>query len=91
MPKELMRLELPNEVGSIVLYDWMETSDGRNLVRLDKFDRLIWQATPYMPELRDCFVRVWWEGELLMAQTFSCFRGEIDVGDGSFTALEFTK
>jgi len=67
----------------------MEARDV-NLVRLDADGRVIWRAKPYMPP-EDCFVRVWWEGERLTAQTFSCFEVAVDASSGAVTAIRFTK
>ena len=42
------RVDLPNEAGSIVLYDWMsdDVKDGRNLMRVDAEDGILLRASP---------------------------------------------
>ena len=41
-------VDLPEEAGSIVLYDWMsdDVKDGRNLVRVDAEDGILLRVSP---------------------------------------------
>ena len=95
-PPVLHRIELPNDRGNIVLYDWMaaEVRDGRNLVGLDRNGRELWRAEPVFygdPKQEDCFTRVVWDGAALTAFTFSCFRVAVDIDTGKVTVLELKK
>jgi hypothetical protein len=42
------RVDLPDEAGSIVLYDWMsdDVKDGRNLMRVDTEDGILLRPSP---------------------------------------------
>lgn len=92
-PRVLDRLDLPENAGSITLYDWMaeEMHDGRNLVRADPDGRVVWKAVPPLTGRQDCFTKMRWDGQALTAHTWSCYRVSVDVHDGSVTILEFTK
>lgn len=87
------RIELPENAGSITLFDWMaeEVKDGRNLVRADADGRVLWQAEPPTTGLKDCFTSMQWDGQTLTAFTWSCFEVAVDMQDGGVTILEFTK
>jgi hypothetical protein len=91
MIRELIRLEISDRSGSIVLYDWMEVADGRNLVRLDSDEAVVWQAQPPVMDTKEFFTRVEWEGRDLIAQTWSGFRVSVDPDTGAVTILKVTK
>ena len=91
----LDQIELPNSLGTVTLFDWMaeEVRDGRNLIRTDPEGRELWRAEPafFDQGQKDCFVQMAWDGEVLTASTWSCFRVSIDLATGATTTLEFTK
>lgn len=87
------RVNLADEAGSFVLYDWMadDVQDGRNLMRVDRDGNVLWKASPVDTGGRDCFVHLEWDGQTLLANTFSCYRVSIDPDNGDVTILHFTK
>ena len=87
------RVDLADEGGSIVLYDWMaeEVSDGRNLIRVGPKGNILWKASPPTTGMQDCFTHMQWDGQTLTANTWSCYRVGIDPQSGDVTVLEFTK
>ena len=87
---------LPNQLGSITLYDWMadEVRDGRNLIRTDQSGREMWRAEPTHYGDRgteDCFTKMDWDGHHLTAFTWTCYRVAIDIETGVVTTIGFTK
>jgi len=91
-PDVLARIKLPEDAGSVVLYDWTTAKmrDGRNLVRTDPAGRILWKVAPLAGQ-PDCFTGIQWDGERLTASTWSGYRVAVDLRDGSVTVLEFTK
>jgi len=87
------RVDLADQAGSIVLYDWMaeEVKDGRNLMRIDVEGNILWKASPPTNNMQDCFTRIRWDGRALSANTWSCYRVAVDPDSGEVTVLEFTK
>lgn len=87
------RVDLADEAGSIMLYDWMaeDVKDGRNLTRVDADGNILWKALPPTTGMQDCFTRMHWDGETLTANTWSCHRVSVDLQNGDVTVLEFTK
>ncbi len=87
------RIDLPDDTGSILLYDWMaeEVKDGSNLMRVDPEGCILWKASPPATGMRDCFTRMKWDGHILTANTWSCYRVAVDPQNGNVTVLEFTK
>lgn len=90
-PKILNQIAL-DATATVVLYDWMEVPDCRNLVLKDG-DGVRWRALPPLGEepRRDCFVSVKWDGKALTAHTFSCFEVAVDLATGAIDILKFTK
>lgn len=86
------RVDLPDNAGSIVLYDWMaeDVRDGRNLMRVDPDGNILWKASPPTGK-QDCFTRLQWDGHTLTANTWSCYRVKVDPQSGNVIVLEFTK
>jgi len=87
------RVELPDEAGSIVLCDWMsdDMKDGRNLVKVDREGGVLWRAAPPTTGMQDCFTRIRWDGQTLTANTWSGYRVNVGLQNGSVTALKFVK
>ena len=86
------RVDLPDEAGSIVLYDWMSdvVREGRNLMRVDAHDSILLKATSPTTGIRDCFAQMRLDGKALTANTWSCYGVGIDVEDAGVAVLEFT-
>ena len=87
------QVDLADGSGSIVLYDWMaeEVKDGRNLMRVDPEGNILWKASSPTTGVRDCFTRMQWDGQSLIANTWSCYRVSVDPQTGAVTVLGFTK
>ncbi|WP_020178442.1 hypothetical protein [Methylopila sp. M107] len=93
MAAQLMeRIDLADDQGSIALYDHMaeEVKDGRNLMRLDARGHILWKASP-PAAAQDCFTGMQWVGRTLIANTWSCYRVDIDLRNGDVTMIAFTK
>jgi hypothetical protein len=85
------RVDLPENAGSVVLYDWDDMRDGYNLVRLDLEGDILWRAAPPMKGMQDCFIGICWDGKDLIANTWSSYRVSVNLQNGAITVLEFTK
>jgi hypothetical protein len=76
---------------AIVLLD-PEAATGRfeNLIRLSANGAVAWRAA--LPGSGDdAYVDVHWEGAELLANSFSCFRVQVDVDSGRIVKRMFTK
>lgn len=91
--QEIGRVDLVDDAGSIVLYDWAAEAakDGRNLVRVDPMGNVVWRASPPTTGMQDCFVRMQRDGQALTANTWSGYRVSVDLQSGDGAVLEFTK
>ena len=91
--KVLDRIDLPENAGSITLYDWMaeEVKDGRNLIRADPDGRGLSAGGTASAPKSDCFTSIQWDGKTLTAFTWSSYKVSIDMQDGTVTVLYFTK
>jgi len=89
----LSQVPIPASRDTIVLLDWTsdEARHGRNLVRITPEGQVVWRATPPENGTLDSFVAVEWEGAVLTASTWSCYRVTVDVDSGAITVLYFTK
>lgn len=68
-----------------------EVKDGRNLLRVDPNGNILWKASPPTTGMQDCFTCIQWDGQTLTANTWSCYRVDVDLRNGDVTVLEFTK
>jgi hypothetical protein len=87
----LKEVSLPDGSRAI-LYDWMDA--GRNNLIIQRPDgERIKPEPPFLPTdpAEDCFVSVDWNGESLIAHSYSCYRTSIDPLTGQVTILAFTK
>ncbi len=87
------RVDRADGAGSIVLYDWMaeEMKDGCNLMLVDSEGNILWKASPPTTGKQDCFTRMQWDGQTLIAHTWSCYRVSVDPQTGAVAVLAFTK
>lgn len=83
----LQQIDLPDDSGSVVLYDWMMEEPNLVLLRDGKVQ---WRALPPEPK-PDCFTEISMDGDNLTAFTFSCYRVHIDIHTGEIIARQFTK
>src|SRR5688500_5107606 len=81
------RIDLPDNAGSVVLYDWEDMRDGGNLVRRNSDDEVLWRAAPPMKGMQDCFTAISWDGKVLIANTWSCYRIGVNLQNGATTFL----
>jgi hypothetical protein len=94
MPDQIIqRIELSDGAGIIVLYDWMSkrVKHGRNLVKIDRDNCLLWTAALPTSDPTDCFVAVEWDGQVLVASTWSGYRVSLNVENGTSMVRAFTK
>jgi hypothetical protein len=87
------RIDLPDNAGSLLLYNWMaeDVKDGRNLIRVDPEGNILWKASPPTTGTQDCFTRMRWDGQKLIANTMSCYLVAVAPHNGEVTVLHFTK
>ncbi len=88
-------IALPGTSDAIVLWKAVHNRHNArndyNLVRLDSRGEIIWTAQ--LPELTnpDDFVDVSFHGNVLAANTWSCFLVTLDVNTGKLLTSAFTK
>jgi hypothetical protein len=77
----------------IVVYDWSGDSARReNLVCLNSDRTIRWRAKlPENTGPSDCFVGVRMDGDLLLANTWSCYAVWLDPKSGQTLRYTFTK
>jgi hypothetical protein len=81
----------------VTLFDWQDApvEKFQNLVRISPSGEIVWRAElPHDPDLTDGFdayVYVAWHEGRLTANSFSCFRVELDPATGLIVSAEFTK
>ncbi len=85
-------VDLPNGVGRLVIFDW-ETGTGsqENLVCLEPDGRVRWRATLPTGDPSDCFVAVGLDGDLVRANSMSCYAVWLDPATGRALRTLFTK
>jgi hypothetical protein len=88
----LDRIELPQGLGFVTLYDWTEeeVADGQNLVRTDCDGKLVWRTGARI-DPDDCFTQVEWDGTQLKGWSWSGYQMAIDIKTGNSSDLVFTK
>src|SRR4051812_32612770 len=93
----LTSIDLTVDGGSIVLYDWTSLGSGysarniENLVRLDADGKTVWSAKLSQTGPKDFFTDMRFEGDVLVAHTWSGYLASIDVSTGDVTVHKFTK
>jgi hypothetical protein len=76
-------LAYPDPAGSLL-------EPSRNIIRRDEQGKILWDVEP-LPEAEDCFVKVWWEGEFLLANSWSGYLVTIDPETGIWLDSVFVK
>jgi len=91
--KVVRRIELPDSLGSIVLYDSDShvSKHGSNLMRLNPDGQVLWKASLLGTQWDDYFIHVAWDGSTLAANTWSCYFVTLDMASGGITESVFTK
>jgi hypothetical protein len=75
-----------------VLFDWMDgRSQDRNLVCVDPHGNVRWIAELPTTDPIDCFVDIRQDGELLLANSTSCYAVWIEPNTGQILKIQFTK
>ena len=87
-----MSVDLPNGAGRLVVFDW-ETGSGsdENLVCLGLDGRVRWKAKLPTSDPSDCFVAVRLDGDLVRANSWSCYAVWLDPSTGRTLRTQFTK
>jgi hypothetical protein len=86
-------LNLPNGGDRVVVFAW-ETISGQkreNLVCLDVDGHIKWTAKLPTNDPTDCFVAVRMDGDLVLANSFSCYAVWLDAATGRTIRAQFTK
>ena len=85
-------LDLPSGAGRLTLYDWETISSIReNLVCIDLDGNVKWQAQLPTNDPLDCFVAVRMDGDLMRANSWSCYVVWLDAATGRTIRTQFTK
>ncbi len=88
-------IELPGTCDTIILWEAihnrLSARNDHNLARLDCRGEIIWTAR--LPERTspDSFVDVYLDGNVLSANTWSCFHVTLDGNTGALLTETFTK
>jgi outer membrane protein assembly factor BamB len=85
-------VDLPGGAGRVVVFDW-ETGSGReeNLVCFEPGGRVRWKAKLPTSDPSDCFVAVALDGDLVRANSMSCYAVWLDPATGRTVRTQFTK
>src|SRR5574341_1168038 len=86
-------MPMPGRPGCIVLLDHREFSRSEirylgNLINVGPDGKTIWSVPLFRSH--DSFVDFDWEGNMLFANTWSCFRVQIDLETGKILSRIFT-
>jgi hypothetical protein len=92
MRKIYKSADLPGGAGRLVVFEW-EGSQGRdqNLVCFEPNGRVCWRAKLPTTDRSDCFVAVTLDGDLVRANSISCYAVWIDPATGETLRTQFTK
>jgi hypothetical protein len=95
MRKVYVSVDLPNNAGRLVVFEWGPGSGPEdNLVCFEPDGRIRWKAK--LPksdpsDCFDCFVSVTLEGDLIRANSMSCYAVWLDPRTGEAVRTQFTK
>jgi outer membrane protein assembly factor BamB len=91
MRKIYTSVDLPDGAGRVVVFDW-ETGPGsdENLVCVESNGRVRWRAKLPTSD-SDCFVAVRMDGDLVRANSMSCYAVWLDPATGKILRTQFTK
>jgi hypothetical protein len=86
-------VEMADGSGRAIVYDWSAEKQYRleNLEFIGPNGNVVWRAALPDDTGLDCFVGVQQDGDLLMANTMSCFAVWLDPADGRHVRSVFTK
>jgi hypothetical protein len=85
-------LNLPSGGGRVVVFD-RETISGQreNLACFDVDGHTKWTAKLPTSDPTDCFIAVRMDGDLVLANSFSCYTVWLDAATGRTIRAQFTK
>lgn len=89
-------LSIPSSTDRIVLLDYYhrrqkKEGDFQNLMRRRADDSIVWYADLPSPGANDAYVSADWQGNELIANSWSCYRVELDLETGHILSKTFTK
>jgi hypothetical protein len=83
MRKIYTSVDLPNGAGRSVVFDWEAVSGSEeNLVCFEPNGRVRWRAKLPTTAPTDCFVAVRLDGDLVRANSMSCYAVWLDPATG---------
>jgi len=92
MRKIYASVDLPDDAGQLVVFEWAPASEPEeNLVCFEPDGSVRWKAKLPTSEPNDCFVGVALEGELIRANSMSCYAVWLDPRTGEAVRTQFTK
>ena len=92
MRKIYTSVDLPNDAGRLVVFEWAPGSGPEdNLVCFEPDGRVRWKAKLSTSDPSDCFVSVTLEGDLIRANSMSCHAVWLDPPTGEAVRTQFTR
>jgi hypothetical protein len=92
MRKIYRSVDLPEDAGRLVVFEWGPGSEpDENLVCFEPDGCVRWKAKLPTCDAGDCFVGVPLEGELVLANSMSCYAVWLDPRTGEAVRTQFTK
>lgn len=92
MRKIYTSVDLPNDAGRLVVFEWGQGSEpDENLVCFEPDGGVRWKAKLPTSGAGDCFVSVALEGDLIRANSMSCYAVWLDPRTGQAVRQHFTK
>jgi len=85
-------VDLPNDAGRLVVFEWGRGSESEeNLVCFEPDGGVRWKAKPPTSDTGDCFVDVALDGDLIRANSWNCYVVWLDPRTGEALRTHFTK
>jgi len=92
MRKIYKSVDLPNGSGRLVVFEWGPGQEPeQNLMCFEPDGRVRWRATLPTNDPGDCFVAVKLDGDLIRANSMSCYAVWLDPRTGETLRTQFTK
>jgi len=85
-------LPLPHSEDAVILLDYMAgPRNFANLIRMAPSGKVLWRAEPPETSADDAYVECRWQGDALVANSWSGYLVEIDLATGKPSSSQFVK